>query len=407
MYPAHTKIEFKETVTLMALLMSLVALSIDMVLPALGIISNAYHLENHNHIQYVITFVFIGLSLGQLFFGPLSDSIGRKKAIYIGLGCFILGSLVSALAHDYPSMLIGRFLQGVGVSAPRVLTVAMVRDQYAGRAMAQIMSIIMMIFIMVPALAPLLGKVILTFADWHFIFLILMVAAIIAGIWLYLRHPETLALEHRIPFTFTRIRQGAIEVLSHPISLGYTLAAGVIFGAFMGFLNSVQLVFDIVYQQEENFPYYFALIALSIGLSSAFNSKTVIKLGMRFLCYCALSALLGITLIFLALALYYEGRPLLGIFVVAEILTFFCMGILFGNFNALAMEPMGHLAGLASSVIGSLTAFISMAIGFIIGQMFNETLLPLISGFAICTIVSLLIMLLTEYYVKKIPVSHT
>lgn len=395
------KLSFGETATLMALLMSLVALSIDMILPALDIISHDYQLANHNHIQFVISFVFFGLAFGQLLFGPLSDTIGRKKAIYIGLVFFGIGSLISTLAQDFTWMLIGRFFQGIGASAPRVLTVAMVRDQYAGRAMARIMSIIMMIFIMVPALAPLLGKLVLTFADWHFIFLFLMVAAIIAGFWLYFRHPETHPEDKRIAFTFKRILSGAKEVITTPASIGYTIAAGVVFGAFMGFLNSVQLIFDRIYDQSDNFPYYFAIIALAIGFASAFNSKTVVKFGMRFLCYAALAVMVTTTLIYLAIALAYNGKPPMYLFISGEIITFFCMGILFGNFNSLAMEPMGHIAGLASSVIGSVTTFVSMGIGLIIGQLFDETVLPLLYGFAICSVLSVIIMLVTEHLGKN------
>ena len=227
------QLRFGEFITLTALIISLVALSIDVMLPALQQIGGDLGAESANDAQLVITALFVGLALGQVFFGPLSDSIGRKPAINAGLLLFIIGCLISILATEFEVMLAGRLLQGLGASGPRSVTVAMVRDQYEGRAMARVMSLVMAVFIMVPALAPAVGQIILGFAHWRAIFGFMLAVAAVSLVWFALRQPETLAPERRARFSPSRILLAVRETCASRVAFSYTLASGLIFGAFV------------------------------------------------------------------------------------------------------------------------------------------------------------------------------
>lgn len=246
-----------EMVVLMAMLMSLVAMSIDAMLPALAQIGNTLGVLHANDTQLVISALFLGLAIGQLLYGPISDTTGRKIAIYVGLILFIVGCFISAQSWNFTMMLIGRFLQGLGASGSRIVTVAMIRDQYDGRAMARIMSAVMTIFILVPAAAPIMGQAILTVASWRMIFVVFIVMTAVAFIWLWLRQPETLPTEKRRVFSPRILRNGLLETLRNRITLGYTISAGMIFGAFTGYLISAQQIFQDLYGLGAEFPYYF------------------------------------------------------------------------------------------------------------------------------------------------------
>lgn len=223
---------------LVAVTISLVALSIDSMLPALGDIAADLGAYGANDRQLVITTLLLGLAGAQMIYGPISDSLGRKPAIYAGFGIFIAGCILSILAVNFQMMLAGRLLQGIGAAGPRILAVAMVRDQYQGNAMASIMSMAMAVFILVPIIAPAMGQLVLLFASWHAIFAILLVLAISALMWHMLRQPETLPPDRRLEFSFARIGQAIAETCRNRVALGYTLVAGLIFGAFVGYLTS-------------------------------------------------------------------------------------------------------------------------------------------------------------------------
>lgn len=386
----------REFVTLIALLISLVALSIDAMLPALAAIGSDLGVSGENDRQLVITFLFLGLAVAQLFFGPLSDSIGRRPAVFAGLAVFIAGCLVSAFATSFPMMLAGRFLQGFGAAGPRIVTVAMVRDGYEGRSMAQIMSLVMMVFILVPALAPGIGQLILIWADWRMIFAFLAALALAGFAWLALRQPETLAPENRRPFSIRAIFAAFAETCTHRVAFGYTIAGGFIFGAFVGYLNSAQQIYQETYPTGDLFAVYFGGIALSLGLASWVNSKLVMTHGMRRISILALSAKVLISLAALPVAMIFDGMPPLGPFVAYQVVSFFFVGMLFANFNSLAMEPMGHIAGSASAVISSMMTFMAMLFGGLIGQAFDGTVTPMIAGFAVLGSVCLAVMLWIE-----------
>jgi DHA1 family bicyclomycin/chloramphenicol resistance-like MFS transporter len=383
---------YVEFVILMSMMMSLTALSIDAMLPALPQIGSDLNVQNDNTRQLVISTIFLGLALGQLFFGPLSDNTGRKPAIYAGYALYIVGALISLTAISFPIMLLGRLLQGIGVSAPRAVTLALVRDRFEGRAMARVMSFIMTTFILVPMIAPSLGQAILLYSGWRAIFGSFILLAIITLTWFTLRLPETLAPENRAPFSLERIVSATREILKIRASLGYTVSAGLISGAFIGYLNSSQQIFQEQFALGELFPLFFAVIALSIGVASLLNTRLVIRFGMRFLVSWSLIIIFGLSLIALLISLLAAGQPPLWLFMTYLMLAFFCVGILFGNQNSLAMEPLGQMAGIGAAVVGSLSTLISMPLGTIIGQSYNGTILPIIVGMAVLAGLAILVV---------------
>ncbi len=381
---------FVEFVIIISLMMSLTALSIDAMLPALSQISSDLGVQAANDRQLVVSVLFLGLAVGQLFFGPLSDTVGRKPAVYAGFALYIAGAFLSVVAVSYPMMLAGRLLQGLGISAPRAITLALVRDRYKGRAMARVMSFVSSVFILVPMIAPTLGQSILLFSGWRGIFGSFVLMALITLSWFALRMPETLSPEHRAPFSLRRIFNATLEIVRYRTALGYTVSAGLVSGAFLGYLNSAQQVFQEQYALGQLFPLVFGLISLSIGLASLLNTRLVMRFGMRFLVRRSLYVSVGLSILALGIALLPGGRAPLWLFVTYLMMTFFCIGILFGNQNALAMEPLGHLAGIGAAVVGSLSTLISMPLGTIIGQSYNGTVLPLIVGMAFLSALSIL-----------------
>ena len=381
-----------EFIALMAMLMSLVALSIDAILPAFHKIGASFQITDENQLQLIIGSLFLGLTVGQLLYGPLSDSIGRKPAIYLGLVLFAIGSLVSAFSSDYDMMLYGRFLQGFGVAGPRTVSIALVRDQYEGREMARIMSFVITVFILMPALAPGIGQIVLMTSQWQTIFFGFAGLSMMALVWLAVRQPETHHKEKRIPFEIGRILKGAAQVLRNRKSAGYMVVGGLVFACLISFLNMAKLIYLDIYQIDEMFPLYFAVLALSIGAASIVNGQLVMKYGMRHLMHLSLIALIAVSTVFFAYLLMTDGNPPIVLFMVAMVVIFFFMGILFGNCNALAMEPMGHIAGIASSIIGAGTTFVSMSFGALIGQMYHQTLTPMISGFCLFAGLSFILM---------------
>jgi DHA1 family bicyclomycin/chloramphenicol resistance-like MFS transporter len=351
-----------------------------------------------NERQLVVIVLFVGLSLAQIVYGPVSDTIGRKPAAYFGFAIFIVGSLLCVFASSFEIMLTGRFLQGVGAAGPRIVSLALVRDLYSGRAMARIMSMVMGIFIIVPVIAPSIGQGLLLVASWRLIFVALLVEGIIGFVWLAWRQPETLPMERRASFSLLRIFSAFREACGNPVTLGYTVAAGLVFGAFVGYLASTQQVLGELYGLGTMFPIYFGANALAFGAASMLNARLVMKLGMRRLAGSGLGATSALSLAFFIVTLLLDGHPPLWALMGYLLLTFFFVGVLFGNFNALAMEPMGHIAGVAAAVVGSLATIISSVLGFVLGQAYDGTVRPMIAGFATLTILAGIAMILAERY---------
>jgi DHA1 family bicyclomycin/chloramphenicol resistance-like MFS transporter len=376
------KMSFAEFIVLMAMMMSLTALSIDAMLPALSIIGNDLGVKNPNDNQLMISALFLGLAFGQLIYGPISDSTGRKFPLYGGLIIFVLGSLISIFATSLTFMIIGRSIQGFGLASPRTISVAMIRDQFKGREMAKVMSFIMMIFILVPTVAPGVGQLILLVANWKAIFLFIMAMALLILIWFGTRMPETLKEENRIPFSFQRIGKSLVEIFSSKIALGYTITAGLVSSAFIGFLNSAQQIFQDQYSLGAKFPFYFGVLAMSVGLASFFNSKMVMRYGSQTMVKAAISALVLIAILFAIIIPNLGATTPLWLTMVYLVTTLFCIGILFGNLNSMAMEPLGHIAGIGSAMVGSISTFVAVGIGTVIGLKYDGTILPIIYGFA-------------------------
>ncbi|PUA26460.1 MAG: Bcr/CflA family drug resistance efflux transporter [Cellvibrio sp. 79] len=393
-HPVPSRISSGEFTLLVALMMSIVAISIDALLPALGFIAKDVTLSHPNQIQYVISALFLGMALGQLVCGPLSDATGRKKVLYGGITLFFLGSAVCFFATTIEGLLIGRFIQGLGVAGPYVSAISIVRDKYAGNEMARVMSLVMMIFIMVPAIAPSLGQAVLLVSSWHYIFVLYIVYALIIGTWIFWRLEETLPKEYRIPFTRTGFVEGFKEVISNYSTMCYTLCMGLFFGSFMGYLNSSQQIFQELFNTGKMFTVYFGVLALLFGAASMVNARFVQKWGMEFLCNQATWGIIGSSGIFLIVQLLTP--PTLWAFLIYAAVLFFCFGLVFGNVNAMAMEPMGHVAGIASAVIGASSSILSMAIGTAIGQMYNNTLIPMTCGFLFLATLCLIILNLAK-----------
>lgn len=390
MTSSNSKISTQEFTLLVALLMSIVAISIDALLPALGIISSEITMAYPNQVQLVISALFLGMAIGQLVCGPLSDATGRKKVLYSGIALFLAGSVLCFFAQDITTLLIGRFIQGLGVSGPYVSAISIVRDKYAGREMAKVMSLVMMIFIMVPAIAPSLGQAILLFASWRYVFVLYVVYAVIIGLWIFLRLEETLPKENRIPFSVAGFVDGFKEVICNRTTMGYTLCMGLFFGSFVGYLNSSQQIFQVQFDTGKMFTVYFGVLALVFGVASLFNSQLVEKWGMHYISKRAVWAIIASSALFLGV--HFLGDIQLWMFMIYASVLFFAFGLIFGNVNAMAMEPMGHVAGIASAIIGSVSSIISMVIGTAIGQMYNNTLIPVTTGFLVMTVLALFLM---------------
>src|SRR5262245_29569898 len=231
----------------MATLTALAALSIDMVLPALPAIGSSLGVARSNDNQLIVSLLFLGFGLGQLFYGPLSDAVGRKPAAFVGLALFSVGCVIALTARSFPQMLAARFLQGIGVAGPRTITLALVRDRFEGRQMARVMSLITVVFILVPIVAPAIGQTVLALSGWRAIFGVYLALSLLVTIWFAMRQEETLPRSRRIPLTLSRIAAAARDVVSHRQSVGYTVAAGLVFGALIGYLTSAQQILQQQY----------------------------------------------------------------------------------------------------------------------------------------------------------------
>ena len=379
----NSKIHFREFALLMALLMSIVSFSIDAVLPALGEIANVFQLQNSNQAQWVIISIFSGMTIGQLIAGPLSDAVGRKRILFTGIIIYFLGSVLCFYTQSFEWFLVGRFIQGVGVSGPYVACISIVRDKYSGTQMARIMSLIMMVFMVAPAIAPSLGQMIIHFFGWRDIFVLYMIYALTVGVWVALRLEETLVPENRLPMRIQAFKDGFKEVVSNKTTMSYLLCAGFCFGGFIGYLGTSQQIFMHQFGKTgTEFSAYFAVLAGVMGIASFTNSKIVMKFGMRTICIYGFWGLSVISLIFLVMQLIGISITF-WMFMLYACILFLLFGTLFGNLNAIAMEPMGHVAGMASAIIGATSSILSLILASIIGQLYDGTLVPMTCGFVV------------------------
>jgi DHA1 family bicyclomycin/chloramphenicol resistance-like MFS transporter len=381
-----------EFVPLMALTTGLDALSIDSLLPALPAMGRDLGVSGGNDPQLVVAAIFFGMALGQLMGGPWSDGHGRRPVFIVGLMFYLVGSLIGMLAPNFTVMLAARVLQGFGASIPFVVSTALVRDQYEGAPMARIMSFIGAVFILVPMLAPLAGQGILLVAPWRTIFALYLVLGVAAILWFAARQPETLPPERRMPLSVARIAGAAGEVIALPVARGYILAGACLFGAFLGYLSSAQQIFQEAYGAGLYFALLFSLLSFSIGTALFVNGTLVERFGMQAMTFGAAGGLLLCALVFLPVVHAFAGVPPLPVTMAYLILSFLCVGVLFGNLNALAMEPLGHIAGVGAAVVGFAQTLFGLPVGTIIGRAFDGTVLPLVTGFAIFSALGLAAM---------------
>jgi DHA1 family bicyclomycin/chloramphenicol resistance-like MFS transporter len=372
----------REFVALMAALMASNALAIDSMLPALPQIGDALGVSEDNRRQLVITTYLFGFGIAQLVYGPLSDRYGRKWLLAGSLALYGVLGLSAAFAPSFTILLALRFLQGVAAAATRVLVVSVVRDLYSGSGMARIMSITMIVFMIVPVVAPTLGQGVLAVATWRYVFILLGVYGAALAFWVVLRLPETLPAERRRPLSLRSIGEAVGFTLRIRQSIGNTVAQTLLMGALFAFINSIQqIVFD-VFERPELIGLVFAAVAAPMTISSYANSKLVMRFGSRRLLLVALSCFTAVALIHLAAAASLgEG---LWMFVALQAATMVFFGMIGANAGALAMEPLGHVAGTASSVQGAITTVGGALIGFAIGQNFNGTTIPFLLGFTFC-----------------------
>jgi DHA1 family bicyclomycin/chloramphenicol resistance-like MFS transporter len=374
-----------EFIALIAALFATIAISIDAMLPAMPEIAAALSPNAPNRAQLVVTSFVFGMGIGTLFAGPLADRFGRKYVIMAGGAVYMLASLACYFAGSLDALLIARVVQGIGAAAPRTVSMALMRDLYKGREMARIMSFVMMVFIMVPAVAPLMGQGVIALAGWHAIFLVYVGFAVLTLIWLGLRQPETLTPENRRSLSLPSLWAATKELMSHRIVLVSIAAQTLTLAALFATLSSMQGIFDQRFGRADSFALWFAFIAVGSSLGSIINAKVVMRMGMRKVVSMTYAGVLVLTLGLLVLNAV-ELMPEVLAFpahLLWSIVLFAMMGLSMGNLNALAMEPVGHIAGLAASVTSAISTVISVALAVPVGQAFDGTALPLMAGVSV------------------------
>jgi DHA1 family bicyclomycin/chloramphenicol resistance-like MFS transporter len=372
-----------EFIALVAALTALVAMSIDAMLPALGVISTELGASHPNDRHLIILLFFGGLSLGTLIFGAVSDSLGRKPSIYIGMAFYLVGALLCFFASTFPMLIIGRFIQGFGAASPRVVSMAMVRDGAKGADMARIMSYVMSVFMLVPIIAPSIGQLVLLYGNWRMIFLGFIAMGALVMLWLHFRQSETLSIEKRTQFQAKVLWDSASEVVRNPISLGYTLANGFIFAGFNIFLATSQQVIGEQYGQGSRFPLWFACLAIGIAIAMILNGRYVKRIGLRRISDWATVAFLLNWVAVLAACLFTQGHPPFALLMVFFFISFFCSGMTFGNYQAMALEPMGHIAGMAAAVSGAMSSLMAILFGGAAARLYDGSVTPIGIAFVV------------------------
>lgn len=378
----------------MALISSLTALSIDMMLPAFPDIGSNLQVANTNNLQLLITLFMFGMFFGELLFGPLSDAFGRKRILLYSVVVFCTGTLVALFATSIEMLLLGRIIQGIGVSGPKIISRAMIRDKFEGSRMARIMSFVMTLFVFIPMIAPAIGKLILYVTNWRGIFMFFLVVAILATTWIMIKQPETLPVEKRKPFKIANLLQNAFLILCNRMVMIYTIIAGLVFGVFLLYLSTSQMMFEKIYAIDDSFVLYYAILATGFGLAALLNSKLVMRYGMYRLCVVGTLGLLSIGSFFLLTST--AGVPDFINFMIGCYALMFCVGLLFSNLSALAMQPLGHIAGLGASIISAVSTLLAVMISTSVGRFYNNSLHPLILIILLAGALALLLLYIAQ-----------
>jgi DHA1 family bicyclomycin/chloramphenicol resistance-like MFS transporter len=394
--PTQFPLSAFEFVALMAVLMALTALSVDIMLPALPRIGSALGAADGNERQLVVSIYLGGFALGQALFGPLSDRYGRKPVLLCGLALYAGATVLAAMSGSFAGLLAARIVQGVGAAAPRVMAIAIVRDRYEGREMARVMSFVTMVFIVIPIVAPSVGEGILLLSGWRFIFMALLGVALCAGVWAALRLPETRAFADRLPLSAAAVWHAGKLAATTRQTIGYVIAMGFMFGLLIAYVMSSEQIFVEVYDLGRLFPVAFGSVAAFTLGASLFNAWGVRRLGMRGISHAAL--ILALAACGAMAFLGFPEKPPLLVFCAFIGAVFFCFGLTMPNFNALAMEPMAHVAGTASSLAGFYTTAAGAVFGTLIGQAFDGGVRPLCVGITALFVAALAAVLVTERF---------
>jgi DHA1 family bicyclomycin/chloramphenicol resistance-like MFS transporter len=390
----HRPMGFPEFVVIIASIMALNPLAMDMMLPALPDIASTFHIQSANRPQEVLSTFLIGFGVGQFIMGPLSDRFGRRPVLVDGMALYGIASLLAIMAPSFETLLLARALQGLGTAATRVIATSIVRDCYAGRRMASVMSLAMMVFIAVPVVAPSFGQAVMLVTQWRGIFVVLTLYGACALAWSAWRMPETLVPEERKSLALLDVLRAFRQTVTNRQTLGYALAAGFVQGALFAFVFIAQQVFVNIYHLGRYFPLAFAAAAVGVAAAGFLNSRFVGRIGMRIMSHGAL--VLFVTIAAITIAAAWAHTLPLWLFMPLASLMMFSFGLMVANFTALAMEPQGHIAGTASSLYGSITTLLGIGIGTVIGQDYNGTLLPFATGFFVCALAALAIVAMTE-----------
>ncbi len=402
--PQRKKLSFIELIVITAALMALNALAIDIMLPALGQIGDELHAARANDRQLIIVVYVIANGIAQLFFGPIVDRFGRKKVLIWSLAGYILGSIFSIFASSFSLLLVARAFQGITTAATRVASIAIVRDQCSGRRMAEVMSWAITIFMAAPILAPGIGQLILFVAPWRGIFIALALYALIIISWVLWKLPETLSVEDQKPLRAGPIAASYLQFIRNRIAIGYTMMSALCFGAVFAYISMSEQIFLEIFDLGQGFAFAFGAIAFSLGVATMLNAKLVSSVGMRRLSHGALAGFIITNLIHLAIVtMFGETLP---VFMIFMSLSFFTIGLVGPNATAMAMEPMGHIAGAAAAVNGFAGTTIAGFLGGLIGQFYNGSTLPMILGFCILGTTALVIVLWAEKGVLFHPQTH-
>lgn len=392
--PRGAPIPFGEFVALVAALMAMGALGIDTMLPALPDIGHSLHVANPNNRQFVITIFGIGFGIGQIFHGPLVDRYGRRRMLIGALTAYALMNVLAAISASFPLLLASRFVGGVAIAGARVATVAMVRDCYAGRAMAQIMSLAVMVFMAVPIIAPAFGTAILMIGTWRTMFWIVAGLALLVMTWVAMRMPETMLPEDRREIRVSTILSGWRTTFADRHSLGYTLATTALTAALYGYLGSIEQIMADTFGSPKLLMVIFGTSAGMMLVANLFNARLVMRLGTRRISHTAICVMILVTALHLGIAA--TGHETVVIFATLQAITLGCFALSSSNFSAMAMEKMGHIAGMASSAQGFVSLTFGSALGSLIGHAYNGTTIPLVASFMIAAVISLALAAVTE-----------
>lgn len=388
------RLPLPEFVAMMAMIFAMLAFSIDSMLPAFPEIAQELSPGDPNKVQLILSFFMFGMGCGTLFTGPLSDAFGRLPVIFVGIGIYILGALLAYYAPTLETLLAARALSGLGAAAPRVVSMALIRDLHQGRRMAQITSFVMTVFMLVPAVAPLLGQFIVSGFGWRHVFHAFALFGLVAGLWLFTRQSETLAPENRRPFRLAVLRNGLAEVLTNRLVMTFVAVLTLGFTQMFALLSSSQQIYDISFGRGAEFPYFFTATALLAAGGTIANASLVMRLGMRQLALSAYAVQMALSA--LMAALWWLGLVpeaiAFWVYFAWSVSIFFMAGLTFGNLNALALQPLGHIAGMAASVVAALSTVLSVLLAAPISLAFDGTPRMVLLGATVCSALAWMLM---------------